>query len=244
MSKQKNEPEEKNQDNPIEDSQETSGKENRDKVVHKSSRERNHIEQKTDEILEKPVPVREENGVLKVDDNLIEPGNVDLDFNEDSDEQQSILDKNEVHALEMEKEFRKEIAFDKEAEASSDEELYLRMKRRIVKSFRWHEDIIIPFSRELKISQEELEEILMKRLDMSSLEALQPRFESSKFRCTRERIHSDLKLCWLSDVMNLLTLDEAEEIKNRITSKIVTENESYEKALEEGRKELVEYLKR
>jgi len=183
--------------------------------------------------------------IMEAKDNLTENINLneDLEENTPEDEQNSNY-KNEEFVVEMEKDFRKEIAIDKEEEASSDDELYIRMKRRIVKSFRWQEDIIIPFSQELKISPEELEEILMKRLDMSSLEALHPRFESSKFRCTRERIHSDLKLCWLSDVMNLLTLEEAEEIKNRIISKVLTENELYEKALEEGRKELVEYLKR
>ena len=186
----------------------------------------------------------QKNSDIESSDNLKEQSNVKDDFEANSVDEQSILDKNEEYAAEIEEEFRKEIATDKEAEASSEEELYLRMKRRIVKSFRWQEDIIIPFSKELKITPEELEEILMKRLDMSSLEALQPRFESSKFRCTKERIHSDLKLCWLSDVMNLLSLEEAEDIKNRITSKIVHNNESYENALEEGRKALVEFLKR
>ena len=64
-----------------------------------------------------------------------------------------------------------------------DEELLHTMKMRIVKSYRWQEDIIKPFSKELDISEEELEEILIKRLDMSSLEAIHPRFESSKERC-------------------------------------------------------------
>jgi len=187
----------------------------------------------------------QKNRDMEAKDNSTENINLNEDIEENTPEdEQNINYKNEEFVVEMEKDFRKEIAIDKEEEASSDDELYIRMKRRIVKSFRWQEDIIIPFSQELKISPEELEEILMKRLDMSSLEALHPRFESSKFRCTRERIHSDLKLCWLSDVMNLLTLEEAEEIKNRIISKVLTENELYEKALEEGRKELVEYLKR
>ncbi len=187
----------------------------------------------------------QKNGDIEADDNLIEHGNVNKEFHEENlNEEENILDKNEEYSVEMEEDFRKEISLDKEEEAANEEELYLRMKRRIVKSFRWQEDIIIPFSKELKITPEELEEILMKRLDMSSLEALQPRFESSKFRCTKERIHSDLKLCWLSDVMNILTEDEADNIKNKITSKIVYKNESYEKALEEGRRELVEHLKR
>ncbi len=144
----------------------------------------------------------------------------------------------------LEEEFKEEVSYVKEAEAGSEEELRLRMKRRILTSYRWQEDIIIPFSKELKITPEELEEILMKRLDMSSLEALHPLFESSRLRCTKERIHSDLNLCWLSDVMNILTEDETEHMKDKIAFKIFGEGESYEKALEEGRKELVKYLKR
>ena len=42
--------------------------------------------------------------------------------------------------------------------------------------------LLVPFAAELEISPEELEEILMKRLDMSSLEAINPRFESSKLK--------------------------------------------------------------
>lgn len=145
---------------------------------------------------------------------------------------------------EIEEEFEEEIKFEKEALAASEEELRLRMKKRILTSYKWQEDIIIPFSKELKITPEELEEILMKRLDMSSLGALQPRFESSRLRCTKEKVHSDLKLCWLSDVMDLLTEEEAERIENKVAFKIFNEDKSYEEALEEGRKELVEYLKR
>jgi len=144
----------------------------------------------------------------------------------------------------MNNEFDDEIKYIREEEAASDEELLHRMKKRIITSYRWQEDIIIPFSEELKTSPEELEEILIKRLDMSSLEALQPRFESSKPRCTKERIHSDLKLCWLCDVMSILTEEEAEKIKDKITFEILKENKSYEDAIKDGRKELLTYLKR
>lgn len=170
------------------------------------------------------------------DDNNSDDDNVTMDEEDTADD--------EEYAAEIETDFRKAISLDKEEEAATEEELYIRMKKRIIRSYRWQEDIIIPFAKELKITTEELEEILMKRLDMSSLEALQPRFESSRFNCTKERIHSDLKLCWLSDVMNILTEDETEEIKNKIASEIVHQNEPYQKALEEGRRELVEYLKR
>ncbi|MGP8024311.1 MAG: DUF1959 family protein [Methanobacterium sp.] len=145
---------------------------------------------------------------------------------------------------ELEDEFNEEFEYVKEAPAANDEELLHRMKKRIINSYTWHKDVIIPFSEELKISPKELEEILMKRLDMSSLEALQPRFESSKFRCTKKRIHADLSLCWLCDVINILNVDEAEKIMNKITYEVIKENKSYEDALKDGKRELLEYLKR
>jgi energy-converting hydrogenase A subunit M len=128
--------------------------------------------------------------------------------------------------------------------SANDEELLRTMKMRIVKSYRWQEDIIKPFSKELDISEENLEEILIKRLDMSSLEAIHPRFESSKERCLKGRINADLRLCWLSDVMNLLSEQEADEIKTKIAREILLDNKTYEKALEEGWKDLLEYLMR
>lgn len=152
--------------------------------------------------------------------------------------------KDDKFTEDLEEEFKEQTSYEKEEEAANDEELLLRMKKRIVTSYRWQEDIILPFSAELKIKPEELENILMRRLDMSSLEALHARFESSRLRCTKEKIHSDLKLCWLSDVMDLLTEDESELIKNKIAFKVLNGNEPYKKAIEEGRKELVEYLKR
>ncbi len=122
------------------------------------------------------------------------------------------------------------------------EELLITMKKRILDSFKWHKDVIVPFATELEISPEELEEILMKRLDMSSLEAINPRFESSKLRCIKEKIHSDLRLCWLCDVMNILTEEESENIKNKIAYEVLKENKPYDKAIEEGRKDLLEDL--
>ncbi|CEL24619.1 DUF1959 family protein [Methanobacterium formicicum] len=125
-----------------------------------------------------------------------------------------------------------------------DEDEVLRiMKMRIIESYRWKLDIIEPISRELGISEEELEEILIKRLDMASLEALHPRYESSKHYCIKEKLHADLRLCWLSDVMNILSEEETEKIKNKIAAEILN-GKSYQKALEDGRKDLLEYLMR
>ena len=129
--------------------------------------------------------------------------------------------------------------------SSMDEDDVLRiMKMRIVESYRWKLDIVEPISKELGISEDELEEILIKRLDMASLEALHPRYESSKHHCIKDKLHADLRLCWLSDAMNILSKEETEEIKNKIAAEILTEGKSYQEALEEGRKDLLEYLMR
>lgn len=125
-----------------------------------------------------------------------------------------------------------------------DEELLITMKKRILASYKWHKDVVVPFAAELEISPEELEEVLMKRLDMSSLEAINPRFESSKLRCIKEKIHSNLRLCWLCDVMNILTEEESENIKTKIAYEVLNENKPYDKAIEEGRKDLLEDLMR
>ena len=124
-----------------------------------------------------------------------------------------------------------------------DESLMKLMKERILKSYRWQEDIILPFSKEMDISPEQLEAILIKRLDMSSLEALHPRFEQSKVRCIKDKIHADLKLCWLLDIMDIISLDEANAIKNKIVKEVV-EGTSYEDAMADGKKELIQFLMR
>ena len=123
------------------------------------------------------------------------------------------------------------------------ESLMELMKGRILNSYRWQEDIIKPFSKEMGITPNELEKILMKRLDMSSLEALQPRFESSKYICILDKIHSDLQICWLSDVMGIISKEYADAIKDKIAKEVVN-GKSYEDAIADGKKELIEYLMR
>ncbi|MCC7558926.1 MAG: DUF1959 domain-containing protein [Methanobacterium sp.] len=129
--------------------------------------------------------------------------------------------------------------------SSMDEDDILRiMKMRIIESYRWKLDIIKPISKELGISEDQLEEILIRRLDMASLDALHPRYESSKHYCIKEKLHSDLRLCWLCDVMNILSEEESDEIKNKIAAEILTKGKSYQEAMEDGRKDLLKYLMR
>ncbi|WP_414468718.1 DUF1959 family protein [Methanobacterium sp. ACI-7] len=128
-------------------------------------------------------------------------------------------------------------------EIEKNESLMEIMKGRILASYRWQEDIILPFSKEMGITPKELEKILMRRLDMSGLEALHPRFESSKYICIVDKLHSDLKICWLSDVMDIISKEKADAIKDKIAKEVI-EGKSYEDAIADGKKELIEYLMR
>lgn len=122
-----------------------------------------------------------------------------------------------------------------------DKELLEKMQLRILRSFRWREDVVIPLATELEISTEELEKILMNHLDMSSLEALHPTFESARPICLSARLHSELRLCWLSDVLEIITEKEANEIKVKLVDEIIN-GKDYEEALEDGKKQILDFL--
>ena len=70
------------------------------------------------------------------------------------------------------------------------------MKKRVIGSFKWQEDIIIPFSKEFGCTTEDLEDLFMDLLDMSSLEALHGTLEIANHKCLLERLDADLRLPW------------------------------------------------
>jgi energy-converting hydrogenase A subunit M len=115
------------------------------------------------------------------------------------------------------------------------------MKTRILRSYRWREDILKPLSEELEIDLDLFEQILINKLDMSSLEALHPRFESARPRCIKERVHADLQLCWLEDVMEIVSSQQSEYIKSKISQEVI-DGIPYAEALEDGKKELLKIL--
>ena len=123
-----------------------------------------------------------------------------------------------------------------------DKELLETMKLRILRSFKWREDVVIPLADELKITSEELEEILMNHLDMSSLEALHSTFESARLNCLTVKLHSDLRLCWLCDVLGIITEEEANKIKENLVKEIIN-GKDYEKVLEDGKNLILDFLK-
>jgi energy-converting hydrogenase A subunit M len=122
-----------------------------------------------------------------------------------------------------------------------DKELLETMKLRILRSFRWREDVVVPLATELEITIEELEKIFMNHLDMSSLEALHSTFESARTNCLSEKLHSDLRLCWLCDVLRIITEEEANEIKVKLVKEIIN-GKDYEEVLKDGKKQILNFL--
>jgi energy-converting hydrogenase A subunit M len=124
---------------------------------------------------------------------------------------------------------------------NNDEKMKL-YKLRILRSFKWHKDLVVPLSKELGISEEEFEDILMKHLDMSSLEALHSTYESAIPEEIMMRLHVDLKFIWYVDVLQLISDKQATDIKVKLLEEILHGME-YEDALDEGRKILLEKFK-
>ena len=116
------------------------------------------------------------------------------------------------------------------------------IKKRVIGSFKWQEDIIIPFSKEFGCTTEDLEDLFMDLLDMSSLEALHGTLEIANHKCLLERLDADLRLPWYVDVLELLSVEQGDELKNKVANEII-DGKSYDIALDEGRKDLFNLLK-
>lgn len=125
----------------------------------------------------------------------------------------------------------------------NDEERLELMEKRILHSFKWIKDVTIPVADEFGITAEELEEIFMNALDMSSLEALHSTFDSANYLALKERIYIDLRLCWFSGTLELITEEEAEDIKTRLADAVYDKGRNYEEVLDEGRKEILALLR-
>lgn len=125
----------------------------------------------------------------------------------------------------------------------NDEERLELMEKRILHSFKWIKDVTIPVADEFGITAEELEEIFMNTLDMSSLEALHSTFDSANYLALKEQIYIDLRLCWFSGTLELITDEEAEDIKTRLADAVYDKDRNYEEVLDEGRKEILALLR-
>ena len=117
------------------------------------------------------------------------------------------------------------------------------MQNRIIKSYAWQRDIIVPLSKEFDCSTDELEKVFFDLLDMSSLEALHGTLESANDICLYQKFNADLRLCWFIDILELIPRKDGKELKMKLVNE-VKNGKSYEDALKEGRLELFELLKR
>ena len=124
----------------------------------------------------------------------------------------------------------------------SDAKLKL-MQKRIVKSYAWQRDIIVPLSREFNCTVEEFEDVLFELLDMDSLEALHATFESAQDICLYQKFNADLRLCWFIGTLELIDPEDGRNLKMKLVNEIKS-GKSYEDALKEGKLELFELLKK
>ena len=117
------------------------------------------------------------------------------------------------------------------------------MQKRIIKSYAWQRDIIIPFSKDYDCTVDELEEVFFDLFDMSSLEALHATFESAQDICLYQKLNADLSLCWYIDTLEVISREDGKKLKMNIIDEIKN-GKSYEDALKEGKLELFKLLKK
>ena len=125
-----------------------------------------------------------------------------------------------------------------------DDDAKLRlMQTRIIRSYAWQRDIIVPLSKEFDCSTDELEELFFDLLDMDSLENLHGTFESAKDICLSQKLHADLRLCWFIGTLEVITPQDGEELKEKLVEES-KKGKSYDEILKEGRLELFQLLKK
>ena len=117
------------------------------------------------------------------------------------------------------------------------------MQKRIIKSYAWQRDIIVPLSKEFDCTIEELEDLFFDLLDMDSLENLHGTFESAEDICLYQKLNADLRLCWFIGTLELIDPEEGRNLKMKFVNEIKS-GKSYEDALKEGKLELFQLLKK
>ena len=78
---------------------------------------------------------------------------------------------------------------------------------------------------------------------MASLEALHGTFETAKDICLYQKLNADLRLCWFTETLELISKEDGKDLKMKIIKEIKN-GKSYEDALKEGQLELFELLKK
>ena len=125
-----------------------------------------------------------------------------------------------------------------------DDDAKLRlMQNRIIKSYAWQRDIIVPLSKEFDCTVEELEELFFSLFDLGTLEALHGTFDSAQDICLYQKFNADLRLCWFVGTLEIIPPEEGRKLKMKLVEE-VKNGKSYEDALKEGQLELYELLKK
>ena len=125
-----------------------------------------------------------------------------------------------------------------------DEDAKLRvMQKRIIKSYAWQRDIIVPLSKEFDCTVDELEDLFFSLFDLGTLEALHGTFESAEDICMYQKFNADLRLCWFVGTLEIIDPEDAKKLKMKLVEE-VKNGKSYEDALKDGKLEIYELLKK
>ena len=116
------------------------------------------------------------------------------------------------------------------------------MQKRIIKSYAWQRDIIVPLSDEFDCTVDELEDVFFDLFDLGTLEALHGTFESAEDICLYQKLNADLRLCWFSGTLEVISQSEAKELKMNVIKEIKN-GKTYEDALKKGKLALFDLLK-
>ena len=122
-----------------------------------------------------------------------------------------------------------------------DEEKLILMKERIIRSYAWHRDIVVPLSKDFGCTTEELEQLLFDLFDMSTLENSHSTFETAQYLCLLKKLHADLRLCWFVGYLEIISEEDAGELKEKLADEIIN-GKDYSDVLKEGQKELFALL--
>ena len=124
-----------------------------------------------------------------------------------------------------------------------DKERLRLMQTRIIKSYAWQRDVIVPLSKDFDCTVEELEEVFFDLFDMDTLNGLHGTFESARDICLYQKFNADLRLCWFNGTLEVISTEDARNLKMKLVNE-VKNGKSYEEALKEGQLELFELLKK
>lgn len=125
----------------------------------------------------------------------------------------------------------------------NDNERLRLMQDRIIKSYAWQRDIIVPLSKDFDCTTEELEEVFFDLFSMSDLEALHGTFETANDICLYQKFNADLRLCWFIGTLEIIPEEEGKQLKMKLVEE-VKKGRSYDDVLKEGKLELFELLKK